>query len=380
MKIYYWSPFFSNIATINSVLRSAESIINYSEKKKKIKISLIDAIGEWDKYTEKINNKIEIIKLNKISLIKYLPKKGYLRSRFSFLFIFFFNFFKLKNLIQKQKPNFIFVHLMTSLPIFLTLFIKKETKIILRISGLPKLNLVRYCFWKIFSKKIYKVTCPTFSTYQYLLKKNIFDEDKLSILRDPVIKIDDFINKKKSKFDNDNLREKKFIIGIGRFTRQKNFILLVKAFSDIVKKYPEYNLVLLGEGEQKKNLVKNINNLKISDKVHLLGFQENVYKFLKKADCFILSSLWEDPGFVLLEAAVSNTTIISSDCPNGPAEILGNEGFLFKNNSLQDLIEKFNEYKNTKKEIIYKNKILIKKRIKMFTHFQHFQSLKKLII
>ena len=128
MKIYYWSPFFSNIATINSVLRSAESIINYSEKKKKIKISLIDAIGEWDKYTEKINNKIEIIKLNKISLIKYLPKKGYLRSRFSFLFIFFFNFFKLKNLIQKQKPNFIFVHLMTSLPIFLTLFIKKKLR------------------------------------------------------------------------------------------------------------------------------------------------------------------------------------------------------------------------------------------------------------
>ena len=134
------------------------------------------------------------------------------------------------------------------------------------------------------------------------------------------------------------------------------------------------------EGEQEKNLVNNINNLKISDKVHLLGFQENVYKFLKKADCFILSSLWEDPGFVLLEAAVSNTTIISSDCPNGPAEILGNEGFLFKNNSLQDLIEKFNEYKSTKKEIIYKNKILIKKRVKMFTQFQHFQSLKKLII
>ena len=46
MKIYYWSPFFTNIATIKAVIRSAESLVKFS-KKEKYNVSLVDAIGEW---------------------------------------------------------------------------------------------------------------------------------------------------------------------------------------------------------------------------------------------------------------------------------------------------------------------------------------------
>ena len=67
---------------------------------------------------------------------------------------------------------------MTSLPIFLSLFLSKNTKIILRISGLPKINFIRHLFWKIFAKRIYKVTCPTKSTYDYILKKKNFYKGK----------------------------------------------------------------------------------------------------------------------------------------------------------------------------------------------------------
>ena len=63
-----------------------------------------------------------------------------------------------------------------------------------------------------------------------------------------------------------------------------------------------------------------------------MGFSENIFSYMKKADAFILSSLWEDPGFVLIEAAFCNLFIISSDCKNGPKEILlnGKGGILFK--------------------------------------------------
>ena len=71
-----------------------------------------------------------------------------------------------------------------------------------------------------------------------------------------------------------------------------------------------------------------------------------MFKYLKYADCFILSSLWEDPGFVLAEAGVMNTNIISSDCPNGPKEIINNEDFLFMNGSSDSLLQKFLIYKN----------------------------------
>ena len=65
MKIFYWSPFISKVATVSSVIRSAESILKYSKKKNNVNLAIVDAIGEWQDYKKIINPKIEIINLNK---------------------------------------------------------------------------------------------------------------------------------------------------------------------------------------------------------------------------------------------------------------------------------------------------------------------------
>jgi len=379
MNIFYWSPFISNVATVSSVMRSADSLVRYSNES--INVSLIDSIGEWKDQKKKINPKINIIKLNNNNFYNLLPRGGFIRSRLSYLIIFFLNFNKLKNLINNEKPDYLIIHLMTSLPIFLTLFFKSKTKIILRLSGLPKLNIIRYFFWKLFSNKIYKVTCPTLGTYNSLLKKNIFPKDKLYFLRDPAVLLNDYVKKKFEKIINFELKQKKIIIGIGRLTKQKNFNLLINAFHQIQKKYSEYELFILGEGEKKLELTKLTNKYGLEKKVHFFGYQDNVYKYLKKADCFILTSLWEDPGFVLLEAGLSNTSIISSDCKNGPREILdnGNNGYLFENNNLNSLLEKFDEFKKTDKIKLREKKINLKKELRKFTLYSHYNSLKKII-
>ena len=381
MKIFYWSPFISKVATVSSVIRSAESILKYSKKKNNINVAIIDAIGEWKNYRKIINPKIEIINLSKKNISESLPKVGFFKSRLSYALIFALTFFKLLNLINKEKPDYIIAHLLTSLPIFLTLIIKNKTKVIIRISGLPKLNLVRYIFWKLFSKKIYRVTCPTTLTYEYLKKINIFDQNKLFVLRDPVIQLHEFLKKKNEKIENLKIEKNNLIISIGRLTRQKNLILLIRAFKKILIKYPNYHLLLLGEGEQKKLLTEETKKLKIQERISFLGYQKNVYKYLLNSDCFILTSLWEDPGFVILEAALSNTLIISSNCPNGPNEILSNgqNGFLFKNNNLSDLLNKFDEFKNSTEDELNKKKLFAKKQIKIFTQFAHFKSLRNII-
>ena len=381
MKIFYWSPFISKVATVSSVIRSAESVLKYSKKKDITNVAIINAIGEWENYKELINPKIEIINLYKKNIFKNLPRKGFFKSRLSFVLIFFLNFFKLLNLINKENPDYLIIHLLTSLPIFLTLIIKNKTKIILRISGLPRLNFIRYIFWKLFSKNVYRVTCPTIATYEYLKKRNIFDKNKLFVLRDPVIQLEEFSKKKKEKVEDLKIEKKNLIIGIGRLTRQKNFLLLINAFKKILIKYPNYHLILLGEGEQKQILKEEAKKLEIQDKISFLGYQKNVYKYLLNADCFLLTSLWEDPGFVILEAALSNTVIISSDCPNGPNEILSNgkSGFLFKNNDETDLLNKFDKFKNSTKEELEKKRFLAKKQVKMFTQFAHHKSLESII-
>ena len=232
MKIYYWSPFFTNIATIKAVIRSAESLVKFS-KKEKYNVSLVDAIGEWDEYKNIIDKKIKIIKLSKINLKDYIPKNSFLKSRLSYIIIFFWNFFKLKSLINNNKPDFLIIHLMTSLPIFLSLFLSEDTKIILRISGLPKVNLLRHLFWKIFANRIYKVTCPTKSTYDYIRKKKIFREEKMEVLCDPIIDLKEYRTKKIEKFNFEELKNKKYIIGIGRLTKQKILELII----NFLKKY-----------------------------------------------------------------------------------------------------------------------------------------------
>ena len=381
MKIYYWSPFISKVATVSSVIKSAESILKYSKKNSNINVAIIDAIGEWKNYKRLIDPKIEIINLNKKNIFGYLPKGGFLKSRISYTLIFILTFFKLLNLLNKKKPDYLIAHLITSLPIFLTIIMKNKTKIILRISGLPKLNFIRYMFWKLFSKNIHRVTCPTIATYKYLKKMNIFNKNKLFVLRDPVIQLHDFLKKKKEKVEDLNIGKKNLIIGIGRLTRQKNFLLLIRAFKKILIKYPNYHLILLGEGEQKKMLEEEAKKLTIQNKIFFLGYQNNVYKYLLNADCFVLTSLWEDPGFVILEAALSDTLIISSECPNGPNEILSNgqNGFLFKNNDAVDLLSKFDKFKNSTKDELNRKKISAKKKIKMFTQLAHFNSLKNII-
>ena len=58
MKIFYWSPFISKVATTFSVIKSAESMVKYSKKENNINLAIIDAIGEWEDYKKLIDPKI----------------------------------------------------------------------------------------------------------------------------------------------------------------------------------------------------------------------------------------------------------------------------------------------------------------------------------
>ena len=91
---------------------------------------------------------------------------------------------------------------------------------------------------------------------------------------------------------------------------------------------------------------KLIEDKQLKGKVFLLGFKKDIYSFMKYSEIFILSSLWEEVGFVMVEAAICNSYIISSDCPNGPKEFLNNgkNGILFKNNSKEGLFKSLIHY------------------------------------
>jgi glycosyltransferase involved in cell wall biosynthesis len=90
--------------------------------------------------------------------------------------------------------------------------------------------------------------------------------------------------------------------------------------------------------------------------------------------------LWEDPGFVLIEAAYKNCSIISSDCPNGPREIVGEDGgYLFSSNSIVSFLQTFKLFENETFDNKKIKKIDVKKKILDYTSFRHYLSLKKIL-
>ena len=131
---------------------------------------------------------------------------------------------------------------------------------------------------------------------------------------------------------------------------------------------------------RKKKINDFIRTNNLDQNIQLLGYQKNVFKFLKNCRAFLLSSLWEDPGFVLIEAMVSDCVVLSSNCPNGPKEILEKKnGLLFKSDSEADFIDKFNYLINltdSEKKIL---KINAKKNVKNFSIFYHYQKLHKIL-
>ena len=271
--------------------------------------------------------------------------------------------------------------MITSLPLILFNFLNLNSKLILRISGFPKLNFLRKKLWTILSKKIFQCTCPSTELMNQLKNKKIFSPGKLFFLPDPIINIRDFISKLKFQENlNNDLPKKKFFISVGRLTKQKNFKYLINEFSKFCETNNNFDLLIFGDGEEKEKLKELINKKNMNEKIFLKGYSKNIFFFMKKAEVFILSSLWEDPGFVLIEAALCNLFIISSDCKNGPSEFLlnGNAGILFKSNKENELKKSLVDFVNQNSNL--KNKMkLAKKNCHNYTLFRHFQLFNKLL-
>ncbi|WP_342454066.1 glycosyltransferase [Sagittula salina] len=119
------------------------------------------------------------------------------------------------------------------------------------------------------------------------------------------------------------------LLACGRLTRQKDYPTLLEAFARLAPA-ERVRLEILGDGELKETLEAQCRRLGIADRVAFLGFRRDPISHMRRADVFVLSSLWEGFGNVLVEAMSVATPVVSTDCPHGPGEILtgGETGLL----------------------------------------------------
>lgn len=118
---------------------------------------------------------------------------------------------------------------------------------------------------------------------------------------------------------------KKEFVAVGRLTAQKNYSLLIRAFSKVIKKHPEFVLKIYGEGELRNELVDEIKRTKSETNIFLMGASRTIHKDIVHSYGFIMSSNHEGMPNALLEAMALGLCCISTDCPcGGPREIIKN--------------------------------------------------------
>lgn len=135
------------------------------------------------------------------------------------------------------------------------------------------------------------------------------------------------------------IKQENIILNVGRLTSQKGQIDLIEAFHKL--NLDNWKLVILGEGELRRMLEEKIIELKIEDKVSLLGEVKDISSWLSKSSIFAFPSYHEGFPNALAEAMISGLPVVSYNCDTGPSELIINKknGFLVEVGNIVELTE-----------------------------------------
>ncbi len=253
---------------------------------------------------------------------------------------FFKLILKVRKIIKTYQPDTVlcFLHYTNIVTVMASLFLKRKFKLILCERDYPPKYLPKTRF-KYLRRWLIKFTYRKADTILAVSKSiaRVLEEDfniKSEIIKtiyNPVIldKIKDLCQKEiEHPFFVDERAQ--IILGVGRLVGQKRFDRLLRTFSLVRKKQDRVYLIILGEGELRKELENLSLELGVDKWTDFVGFQLNPYAWLHKADIFVLSSDYEGFPNVILEAMACGIPVISTDCPSGPNEIIinGQNGIL----------------------------------------------------
>ncbi len=151
------------------------------------------------------------------------------------------------------------------------------------------------------------------------------------------------------------LNEKR-LVTVGRLSKEKGQMDLLKIFNLLVKDYPDWHLDIVGDGAERENLEEYIKNHHLQNQVTLHGFKDRDYidELLDKSSIYLMTSYTESFGIVLIEAMSHGLPCIAFDSAEGACELIssGKDGYLIKNRNYQAYIKKIEDLINKKEERI----------------------------
>lgn len=174
-------------------------------------------------------------------------------------------------------------------------------------------------------------------------------ENKIKIIYNSVDFLFDEKGKRELENINKDLRRKDlnfkengiYLVSVSRLVKWKGQECLIEIMPELIKKYENIFLFIIGDGQEFKNLKSKILNLKLEENVFLMGKLEhkNVFKYLKCADIFLLNTFYEGLSHTMLEAMQVGVPIIASNVCSNPELIKnGKNGFLTEYNNKKEIM------------------------------------------
>lgn len=313
-KVSFFLPPLIGAGGERVVLNLAKVFIDWG-----VQVDLVvpDTSGRHQKFMKTVPDGVRIIDLDTpLSYTVYLQK-----------------LYKLKNYLEKEKPKVMLANVdYVGIANTAKSLSRCSTKII---------QVVHTNFSNEFGKlsRLEKQTKIMFARYFYPWSDGIITVSKgvaadlasvanmppetIKVIYNPVVTAD-LLVKAQAPIDHSWFQpgQVPVILGAGRLMHQKDFATLIRAFANVRTQRP-CRLVIIGdEGYERPALENLIRELQLENDIHLPGFAENPYAYMAKAQVFVLSSRYEGFGNVLVEAMATGTPVVSTNCPDGPAEIL----------------------------------------------------------
>lgn len=193
-------------------------------------------------------------------------------------------------------------------------------------------NKFEFALWKLCFSRADKVILQTQEQAEFFSKKV---QKKSVVISNPIAKV--YVDNPKEFYSEKALN----FVAAGRITEQKNYPVMIEAFSKALEKYPEIKLSIYGTGDESymSKMQALIENKGLSESIKLMGRTSDMLSVLQEADAFLMTSDYEGMPNALAEAMVVGLPCVSTNCRTGPKDMIddGINGFLVKTGDAESI-------------------------------------------
>jgi glycosyltransferase involved in cell wall biosynthesis len=204
----------------------------------------------------------------------------------------------------------------------------KRPKVVLREAAVPSMarhdpsrsNRIAYQVLRHLYRYADKIITQTDAAGRELAQRFSIPETKISVMRLNAV-IPPLMVRRLRDWDGEAGRERDLILCVGRLSREKDHLTLLRAMT-LMPSERRWRLAILGDGPERPTLEAFARNHGLADRTTFVGYVPDVFTWMMRASVLVLSSVYEGLPCVIMEALACGTQVVSTDCPYGPREIL----------------------------------------------------------